>query len=187
MQQRLINCDFLNVGGFVDLSNKAKLVYFCFLINADDMGFVGNGTTIVNNLQNCETNFENVLFAYSYYDALKELCDKGLLYEFVDNHNNKTYLMRHWFFHNNYKKFLRTNYIGFLSRVELVNNEYVYKETIIKKDKLKQIKTNQIKINNLNDNSSLNSSNNDDTNWEKDWETTLKDLDNLGKEKNEKS
>ena len=44
IKQRLINCDFLNVGGFLDnISNKAKLLYFMFIVNADDMGFVGNG------------------------------------------------------------------------------------------------------------------------------------------------
>ena len=40
-RQRLINCDFLNFGGFLDnISNKAKLVYFMFIVNADDKGLI---------------------------------------------------------------------------------------------------------------------------------------------------
>ena len=144
-KQRLINCDFFNVSGFKrNLSNKAKLLYFMFLANADDKGFVGNGLDIAENLDQCEENFDNVLFAIKYVDALKELVDKGFIYEFTDKHNNKTYLIRHWFLHNKNQKFLTTNYISYLIKVELVDNEYCLKgEKKEKPLKEKEIKENK--------------------------------------------
>ena len=152
-RQRLINCDFFGVSGFTkNLSNKAKLLYFMFLANADDKGFVGNGLDIAENLDQCEENFDNVLFNFKYVDALKELVDKSLVYEFSDKLGNKTYLIRHWFLHNKNQKFLTTNYISYLSKVELIDNEYH-----LKKDKKplkeKEIKeTKEIKTNETNEN-----------------------------------
>lgn len=151
-RQRLINCDFFEASGFTkNLSNKAKLLYFFFLANADDKGFVGNGLDIAENLDQCEQDFENVLFQYKYVDALKELVDKRLTYEFSDKVGNKTYLIRHWFLHNKNQKFLTTNFISYLAKVELVNNEYYLKEEKEKPLKEKENKkTKEIKLNETN-------------------------------------
>ena len=143
-RQRLINCDFFGVSGFTkNLSNKAKLLYFLFLVNADDKGFVGNGLDLAENLDQCEEKFENVLFQYKYVDSLKELVEKGFAYEFSDKHKNKTYLIRHWFLHNKNQKFLTTNYISYLSKVELVENEYCLKTEKEKPLKEKENKQNK--------------------------------------------
>ena len=153
-KQRLINCDFFGATGFTkNLSNKAKLLYFFFLSNADDKGFVGNGLDLAENLDQCEQDFENVLFQYKYVDALKELVDKRLTYEFSDKVGNKTYLIRHWFLHNKNQKFLTTNFISYLAKVELVNNEYYLKEEKEKPLKEKENKkTKEIKPNETNEN-----------------------------------
>ena len=148
-RQRLINCDFFGVSGFTkNLSNKAKLLYFFFLANADDKGFVGNGLDLAENLDQCEQDFENVLFQYKYVDALKELVDKRLVYAFEDKCHNKTYLIRHWFLHNKNQKFLTTNYVSYLAKVELIDGEYHLKsEKKPLKEKenkeTKEIKTNE--------------------------------------------
>lgn len=143
-RQRLINCDFFGVSGFTkNLSNKAKLLYFFFLTNADDKGFVGNGLDLAENLDQCEQDFENVLFQYKYVDALKELVDKRLAYEFKDRVGNKVYLIRHWFLHNKNQKFLTTNFVSYLSKVELVNNEYHLKSEKEKPLKEKEIEKNK--------------------------------------------
>ena len=174
-RQRLINCDFFSVSGFTkNLSNKAKLIYFLFLVNADDMGFVGNGLDIAQNLDQCEETFDNVLFQFKYVDTLQELVDKRLVYEFSDKVGNKTYLIRHWFFHNKKQNYLSTNYVSYRAQVEIIDNEYhfknhqrkePYKEKEIKENKLNQNKPNIIEIKNKENDS-----------WEKDWEDTLKYL-----------
>ena len=176
-RQRLINCDFFNVSGFTkNLSNKAKLLYFFFIANADDKGFVGNGLDLAESLDQCEETFENVLFTYKYVDALTELVNKRLVYEFSDKVGNKTYLIRHWFLHNKNQKFLTTNYVSYLIKVELVNNEYHLKGSKEKpyKEKENNInkETKEIKVNEEPSND-----------WEKEWETTMKELaDTLPKE-----
>ena len=171
-RQRLINCDFFTVSGFTkNLSNKAKLLYFLYLANADDMGFVGNGLDIADNLDQCEEEFDNVLFTYKYSDAIKELVDKRLVYAFSDKVGNKTYLIRHWFLHNKWQKFLTTNYISYFVKVELIDNEYHLKEEKPLKEKEiklnKEIKPNIEEINKEEDKS-----------WEKDWEKLVNDLNN---------
>lgn len=185
-RKRLINCDFLNVSGFLsNLSNKGKLLYFMFLTNADDKGFVGNGKDIANILDQCEENFDNVLFQVKYSDAITELVEKRLLLEFVDKVGNKTYLIKHWFFHNTNQKFLSTNFISYLAKVELVDNEYRLK-TQQEDKRQKPLKENEIKENkrkeNKIDKELENISNNkeqESSNWEKDWELTLRTLEEM--------
>ena len=70
IKKRLINCDYFNTSGFTNLSNKAKLLYFYFLTNADDKGFVGNGKDIAETLDKCEEEQDNVLFNYKYYSHI---------------------------------------------------------------------------------------------------------------------
>ena len=79
-----------------------------------------------------------------------ELIDKGYVYEFIDNHNNKIHLIRHWFLHNKYKSGLWTNYRKLLNEVYLEDNEYIkgkkpYKENNIKESNPKHNKLNESK------------------------------------------
>jgi len=186
MTSRLVNCDFLNVSGFMsNLSNKGKLLYFFFLTNADDKGFVGNAIDLANTLDRCEENFENVLFTYKYVDAIKELVDKRLVYEFKDKVGNKTYLIRHWFYHNNYKPYLKTLFISYMAQVELVDNEYHLKNHQKDKEeepyKEKQIKVNKSKVNFKEQEDILdnNIQEQESDNWEEEWEKTLKELSSI--------
>ena len=128
MIQRLVNCDFFTKSQITTkLSNKAKLVYFYFFINADDYGFVGNGKEIAESLDRCEENFENTLFQYTYGESINELVQKRLVIEFIDKVDNHIYLIRHWFLHNRQLKFYTTNYMSFLEQVEIVDNKYQLK------------------------------------------------------------
>ena len=134
IKYRLINCDFLNHSAFMDnLSNKAKLLYYVFLSNSDDKGFVANGSSLANQLDNCTKTFENALFTYKFVDALHELVERGYVYEFIDRHGNKIYLIRHFFKHNKNKDFLFTTFTTYLDLVDLVDGEYVLKN--IEKDR----------------------------------------------------
>ena len=193
--QRLINCDFLNASAFkVNLTNDAKLLYFYFLINADDKGFVANAKELCETLDRCKETLENTLFQIKYGDALQELVDKRLLFAFTDKVGNTTYLIRHWFLHNRYRPNLRTNFVWLLTNVELVDGKYQLVERKEKPFKEKQSKINQNKINqnninNINNNSSLiESSNNDDNSkpdWEKQWDFFLNDINTYKGEPND--
>lgn len=189
IKKRLINCDYFNTSGFTSLSNKAKLLYFYYLTSADDKGFVGNGKDIAETLDNCEEQQENVLFRYKYVDALQELVDKRLVYEFADKCGNKTFLIRHWFMHNKNQGFLTTNFISYLAKVELVDGEYQLK-TIKRENQLKEkeIKENESKQNQKSNNlkkfndNDLNTDNQDSEEEQSmDWDELLKinsDLEN---------
>lgn len=153
-RHRLLNCEFLNASSFkVNVSNKGKLLYMMMILNGDDRGFVDSTNDLINALTTCEKEFDNTisldLLENTYNSALQELLDKGYLYEFKDNHNNKVHLVRHWFFHNKYVKNLWTNYKNFLELVHLENSEYILnsvkplKED--KENKLNEIKPNEIK------------------------------------------
>lgn len=176
-RQRLINCDFLNFGGFLDnISNKAKLVYFMFIVNADDKGFVGNGIILANTLDQCEEKFDNVLFNYKYIDSIQELIDKGFVYEFQDKHGNKTFLIRHWFRHNKPRNGLTTLFISYLAQVELIDGEYHWKNNKEKNLKGKEIKIKEIKVNESKiNNEEINNKESDD-NWEQEWDKNIKEL-----------
>ena len=184
---RLVNCDFLNASGFkVKLSNKAKLLYFMLLINADDRGFVDNALELANTLDQCEENFDNVLFQIKYTDAIQELVDKRLLFDFVDKVGNHVYLIRHWFFHNKFRNGLVTNYVTYLSRVELTSNKYQIK---LGKDKdykdsedSNKINQNKLKQNKPNEETEINIVNKDkesdsSENWEDKWDSLINSLD----------
>ena len=182
--KRLINCDFFGTSGFkIGLSNKAKLLYFLFFTHADDMGFVGNGKELAECLDHCEEEYENTLFQFKYVDAIDELVKKRLLFEFSDKCNNKTYLIRHWFFHNKQQSFLSTNYISFLSKVEVVDNEYQFKnhkeENPLKGKQIKEIQNNikqNLKSNSLKVNDNDIDNNHDDINKDNLWDIVLNDL-----------
>lgn len=182
IKQRLINCDFLNFGGFLDnISNKAKLLYFMFIVNADDLGFVGNGVNIANALDQCEEKFDNTLFTFKYIDAIEELTSKGFLYVFSDKYNNKTFLIRAWFKHNKEKNFLSTNFTSYYSMVGVKDGEYYMKN--IEKDKEEtpyKVKQNKVKESKVNDKEiesiNINNKEKEPQDWEKDWEKFQKEI-----------
>jgi len=145
MKSRLINCDFLTTEAFNDkLSNKAKLLYVIMFINGDDKGFVSNTNTIISTLTKNDELFTNEinlsLLENDYPNALIELINRGYVYEFRDNHDNKVHLIRHWFIHNKWRKGLWTNYGSFLKQVELVEGKYVLKENSINENTINEIK-----------------------------------------------
>ena len=187
IKKRLINCDYFNTSGFTNLSNKAKLLYFYFLTNADDKGFVGNGKDIAETLDKCEEEQDNVLFNYKYVDALHELVDKHLVYAFSDKLGNITYLIRHWFMHNKNQGFLTTNFISYLAKVELVNDEYQLKTIKGENLKEKEIKENENKVNKNLKSNSLKKFNDNDLNSEDngDSEKDNSIWDELGKLEND--
>ena len=166
-----------------------------FLTNADDKGFVGNAKDLAESLDRCEENYENALFQYKYIDAIHELVEKRLVYEFLDKCGNGTYLIRHWFFHNKNQPFLDTNYVSLLEEVELINDEYhLVNHQEEKPYKEKKIKENKSKVNKISNNSNsfkINDNDLDTTNdvvdnacEEDKWNKILDDLDNMNKEKN---
>ena len=152
---RLLNCDFVNASSFkVNVSNRAKLLYLMMFVNGDDRGFVDITNDLINALEKNDSEVDNKisleLIENTYNSALRELIDKGYLYEFVDNHNNKVHLIRHWFYHNRLIKGLWTNYKNFLEMVYLENNEYFLGKKPLKEDKEKENKLNQSKLNHSN-------------------------------------
>ena len=167
--QRLINCDFFIKGAFDDVSsNKAKLLYFYFFINADDFGFVGNASKIIKVL-NEDMDQENALVNYKFENACDELIDKGFLYRFVDNHGNQVLLIRHFFMHNKYNpKYITTNYISLRAKVELVDGCWEMKKKPLKENK----QNNENNANNEKEEEKVV----DDKDWEKHWDETMKEL-----------
>ena len=117
--QRLLNCAFIKD---MEVSNKAKLLYLMFFINADDKGFVGNASKIIEGL---ESNEESIDIANNYNNALDDLVQKGLLFAFTNNHGGYVYLIRHWYYHNKYYSKAWTNYKRLLKRVRIEDGEYV--------------------------------------------------------------
>lgn len=151
-KHRLINCEFILAGSFkTNLSNKAKMLYLFMFMSADDRGFVDTAQDIISTLKKNDEEFNKTesleLVENTYDTALTELLSRGYIYEFKDNHNNKIYLIRHWFYHNRFAKGLWTNYRSFLDKVELNNNEYVFKKKPLKENKIKEDKLNENKLN----------------------------------------
>ena len=152
-KQRLINCDFLNAASFkVNVSNRAKLLYLMMFLNGDDRGFIDIAQDLINTLEKNDNEFDKVerleLLENTYSTALQELIDKGYIYEFKDNHNNKVHLIRHWFLHNKYKVGLWTNYRNFMEQVHLENGEYMLGKKPLKEDnKLNENNVNEDKSN----------------------------------------
>lgn len=107
--KRMINCDFVNASSFkLKISNRAKLLYFFMLSNADDKGFVDNVDEQIELLDSNDRKFNNqsnmTLLPDNFETSLQELLDRGLLYKFSDKHKNSIYLIKHWYCHNNIPK-----------------------------------------------------------------------------------
>lgn len=142
-KHRLLNCEFINAGSFkVNVSNRAKLLYLLMFANADDRGFVDTTQNLIKTLEDNDQEFDKVerleLLENTYNTALSELLEKGYVYEFKDNHNNRVHLIRHWFYHNKMIKGLWTNYRNFLNQVYLQDNEYLLGKKPLKEDKTKE-------------------------------------------------
>ena len=152
-KHRLINCEFLNAGSFkVNVSNRAKLLYFMMIVNADDRGFVDTTNDLINTLEKNDNDLDKVerleLLENTYNTALIELIDKGYIYEFKDNHENKVHLIRHWYYHNKYVKGLWTNYRTFLNEVHLENDKYVWgSKKPLKENNINETNINEMKLN----------------------------------------
>ena len=147
-KHRLINCEFLQAGAFKNgISNKAKLLYHEMLFNGDDKGFVDTVQDIITTLEKNDELFNKTipleLLENTYNSAIQELIDMGYVYEFKDNHGNRIYLVRHWFYHNRLIKGLWTNYGSFKDMVIIKNNEYIMKP--LKEDKINESNVNQDK------------------------------------------
>lgn len=130
--KRMINCDFVNAGSFkLKTSNRAKLLYFFMLCNADDKGFVDNADELIELLDSNDRKFGNesnaTLMPENFETALSELLDKGLLYKFEDRHNNKIYLIRQWYIHNQIPtvRVRDSSYEKYLEQVK-INDEKEY-------------------------------------------------------------
>ena len=152
---RLINCEFVNASSFKNnISNKAQLLYLKMITSADDYGFVDSTKELINSLTSNEKEFNNTisldLLENSYNSALNDLIDKGLVYEFIDNHKNKVHLIRHWFYHNKYGKGMWTNYKNFMEQVYLEKNEYLLGKKPLKENKTKETKPIQTNTNETN-------------------------------------
>lgn len=132
-KKRLINCEFINASDFkVKLSNKAKLLYLFMFVSADDKGFVDTTTEIIETLTNCDQNFNNdvslELLQNDYNTALTELMNRGLLYCFEGKHNNRVYVIRHWYMHNINLQKAWTNYPNYLKQLKLEDYKYIRKK-----------------------------------------------------------
>jgi len=155
-KHRLINCEFVNASSFkVNMSNRAKLLYLFMIFSADDRGFVDTTQDLINTLDQNDEEMERgkiclELLENTYTSALNELLQKGYLYEFIDNHSNKVYLIRHWYYHNKYRKGLWTNYRNYLEQVSLKNGSK-YEKKPLKENKIKEKKVNENNINEISD------------------------------------
>lgn len=191
--KRMISCGFVNASSFkIKTSNKAKLLYFYLISNADDKGFVDNVDEIIELLDSNDRKFDNenaaALIESNYSTALKELIDKGMIVSFADNHDNYIYLIRHWYLHNQIPKDRIRNsaYERFLEGL-WVNEDGEYVKQVsnkcdtnayVKEIKLNKSKVNKSNISNKNDKSLENSAlePKNDNDWEKDWDKTLEEL-----------
>ena len=169
MKLRLINCDFINASSFVNLSNKAKLLYIYMFASADDIGFVDNVNNTINLLTSNDTSQSLELLNNDYNSALEELGQIGLLYRFTNKHGHSVYLIRHWFMHNRWKKGLLSNYSKYRDLVKLEDYEYVLKESS------KEIIT--IKDNKTKDNNTL-----QDTSLDNEWDMLVNNIERTYKD-----
>jgi len=164
--KRMINCDFVNASSFkLKISNRAKLLYFFMMSNADDKGFVDNTDELIELLNINDAKFNatsnEVLLPDNYATSLDELITKSLVYCFNDKHENSIHLIKHWYYHNVIPKerVRPSSYEKYLKRL-LINSdgEYVFSHNAIQvQDKCNaddtqlssQIKLNEMKLNNI--------------------------------------
>ena len=130
--KRMLNSNLVNASSFkMKISNKAKLLYFYIILNADDKGFCDNADEIIVLLDSNDKAFHNEasldLLEHGYKSAIQELVDKHMLIVFENKYGDKVYLVRQWYLHNQIPKdrITETTYIKYLEQVE-INSENEY-------------------------------------------------------------
>ena len=134
--KRMFNSNIINASSFkMKMSNKAKLLYFYIMLNADDKGFCDNVDELIVLLDRNDMDFHNEasldLVQHGYNEAIDELLKKDKLLKFENSEGDKVYLVKHWYVHNQIPKdrITETMYLEYLELVELnENNEYVLKQ-----------------------------------------------------------
>ena len=103
--KRMVSTNFVNASQFkLKTSNKAKLLYFFMINNADDKGFCDNVDELIQILDYNDLFNEANIDYYNYQTALEELEKKNLIIKLSDRHGNSIYLIRHWYLHNKIPK-----------------------------------------------------------------------------------
>lgn len=130
--KRMFNSNLVNASSFkMKVSNKAKLLFFYIMLNADDKGFCDNADELVVLLDKNDKLFHNEstldLVEMTYDGALTELVSKEYLIAFEDEDGNKIYLVKQWYRHNQIPKdrITESDYAKYLEKVE-INDENEY-------------------------------------------------------------
>ena len=131
----MFNSNLVNASSFkMKFSNKAKLLYFYIMLNADDKGFCDNADELIILLDSNDREFHKEasldLVEHGYKSAIQELVDKHMLLVFENKYEDKVYLVRQWYLHNQIPKdrVTETTYVKYLEKVEINSEgEYVLK------------------------------------------------------------
>ena len=130
--KRMFNSNLVNASSFkMKVSNKAKLLYFYIMLNADDKGFCDNADELIVLLESNDRLFHNEaaldLVEHGYQQAIQELVEKHLLLVFENKYGDKVYLVRQWYLHNQIPKdrITETTYVKYLEKVD-INSENEY-------------------------------------------------------------
>ena len=141
---RLINTRFIKT--LVNLTNRALLLYHQLIVWADSMGAIGETEIIITLLQHKADNEGDMgmgLIKTDYHSALDELIEKGLVYEVQLTSGNKVHIIKHWWLHNKWKKYLKSNYFKAINQFYIEAGEYRPKNERKKKNQ-KEEKEEQI-------------------------------------------
>ncbi len=141
---RLINTRFIKT--LVNLTNRALLLYHQLIVWADSMGAVGETEIIITLLQSKADNEGDMgmgLIKTDYHSALDELIEKGLVYEVQLTSGNKVHIIKHWWLHNKWRKYLKTNYFKAVNEFYIEQGEYRPKNERKKKNQ-KEAKEEQV-------------------------------------------
>lgn len=110
------------------------------------MGAVGEAEVILTLLQAKADNEGDTgvgLVKTDYRSALDELVEKGLVYEVKLTGGNAVYIIKHWWLHNKWRKYLKTNYFKAINEFYIEQGEYRPKNERKKKNQ-KERKEEQI-------------------------------------------
>ena len=91
------------------------------------MGAVGEAEVILTLLQAKADNEGDTgvgLVKTDYRSALDELVEKGLVYEVKLTGGNAVYIIKHWWLHNKWRKYLKTNYFKAINEFYIEQGEY---------------------------------------------------------------
>lgn len=141
---RLINTRFIKT--LVNLTNRALLLYHQLIVWADSMGAIGETEIIITLLQHKADNEGDMgmgLIKTDYHSALDELIEKGLVYEVQLTSGNKVHIIKHWWLHNKWRKYLKTNYFKAVNEFYIEAGEYRPKNERKKKNQ-KEAKEEQV-------------------------------------------